>query len=238
VENIVSFSGGKDSTAMLLLLIEKGIQIDKIIFCDTTLEFPELYEYIKKIENHIKIPITILKPKNTWDHWFYGVFTRGVKKGIIRGFPYAITPCWWSREAKIRLLDKAQGSGNCVYIGITKTEEKRTLAKQYKSRSNIYKFPLCEWGYSEKDCFKYLVRKGFPHPLSHFKRTGCWLCPKQSKESLHVLYKNYPELWKKLKKYEADSPQGFKHNVKLSQIEDEAQLMGCFVAKKGILYNN
>ena len=29
--NIVSFSGGKDSTAMLFMMLEKGIQIDKII---------------------------------------------------------------------------------------------------------------------------------------------------------------------------------------------------------------
>lgn len=32
--NIVSFSGGKDSTAMLLRMIDEGMQIDEIIFCD------------------------------------------------------------------------------------------------------------------------------------------------------------------------------------------------------------
>lgn len=31
--NIVSLSGGKDSTAMLLMMVEKGIKIDKILFC-------------------------------------------------------------------------------------------------------------------------------------------------------------------------------------------------------------
>jgi tRNA(Ile)-lysidine synthase TilS/MesJ len=30
--HIVSFSGGKDSTAMLLMMIEKGMPIDEIIF--------------------------------------------------------------------------------------------------------------------------------------------------------------------------------------------------------------
>jgi len=43
--NIVSFSGGKDSTAMLLRMIELDMSIDKIIFVDTGLEFPELYIY-------------------------------------------------------------------------------------------------------------------------------------------------------------------------------------------------
>ena len=47
-KHIVSFSGGKDSTAMLLKMIEKGMPIDEIIFCDTTAEFPEMYDHIKK----------------------------------------------------------------------------------------------------------------------------------------------------------------------------------------------
>ncbi len=47
MKHIVSFSGGKDSTAMLLMVIEYGMQIDDIIFCDTGKEFPEMYEHIK-----------------------------------------------------------------------------------------------------------------------------------------------------------------------------------------------
>lgn len=34
MKNIVQFSGGKDSTAMLLLLLERGVTVDEIIFCD------------------------------------------------------------------------------------------------------------------------------------------------------------------------------------------------------------
>ena len=42
MKHIVHFSGGKDSTAMLLMMIAKGIHIDDIIFCDTGMEFPEM----------------------------------------------------------------------------------------------------------------------------------------------------------------------------------------------------
>lgn len=48
-KHIISFSGGKDSTAMLLKMIELNIQIDEIIFCDTGKEFPQMYEHIKKL---------------------------------------------------------------------------------------------------------------------------------------------------------------------------------------------
>ena len=32
--NILSFSGGKDSTAMLHLMLERGEQIDGVFYCD------------------------------------------------------------------------------------------------------------------------------------------------------------------------------------------------------------
>lgn len=38
--HLVSFSGGKDSTAMLLGMLERDMKIDCILFCDTGLEFP------------------------------------------------------------------------------------------------------------------------------------------------------------------------------------------------------
>lgn len=220
-KKIVSFSGGKDSTAMLLMMIERGMQIDEIYFCDTTLEFPELYEYINKIEDYIKIPIQKLHPEKSFDSWFYGKITRGRLKGRRRGFPYSCNPCWWNREAKYKLLDKAHGENNTVFIGIAKDEEKRTKAKQYQKEHLCYRFPLVEWGITEKECFDYLSEKGFPHPLSNFKRNGCWLCHKQSLDSLKELYFNYPELWKKLKAYEKDSPHGFRPDYSVEDLENK-----------------
>ena len=48
--HIVSLSGGKDSTAMLLRLLEESRSVDEIIFCDTGLEFPQMYEHIDKLK--------------------------------------------------------------------------------------------------------------------------------------------------------------------------------------------
>ena len=46
----VSFSGGKDSTAMLLLMIERGMPIDMVLAADTGMEFPEMYRHWDKVE--------------------------------------------------------------------------------------------------------------------------------------------------------------------------------------------
>jgi len=222
-KHIVSFSGGKDSTAMLLHMIELKMPIDKIIFADTTLEFPEMYEWINKVEEIIKMSITKVMPHHSFNFWFYGKPTRGKNIDKIRGFPFVTRPCWWQRDAKEVPLRKVQGKGNIIYLGIAKDEEKRADAKRYKKGENKFKFPLIEWEWSEQDCLDYLEKIGLKHPLLKFKRTGCWLCPKQNLQSLRILMIDYPELWKKLKQYEKDSPQGFKPNFRLIDFEKRIQ---------------
>ena len=58
---VASLSGGKDSTAMVLRLIEEKWPLDLILFCDTGLEFPGMYEHVRKLEKSISIPVVWLK---------------------------------------------------------------------------------------------------------------------------------------------------------------------------------
>ena len=46
---IASVSFGKDSLAMLLLLIEKNYQLDEVVFYDTGMEFQAIYDTRNKI---------------------------------------------------------------------------------------------------------------------------------------------------------------------------------------------
>ena len=221
-KTIVSFSGGKDSTAMLLRMIELNYQIDEIIFADTGFEFPELYDYIKKIEKYMGRKITILKPeKGLFEKWFYGKVVRGKHKDKVRGFPLVAFPCWWSRESKIRPLHKLQKDAEIVYIGIAFDEQKRCSTTDEK-----LKYPLVEWGWTEQDCIDYLNKKGLFNPLYvNFNRLGCWFCQKQSEASLYVLYKNYPELWEKMKWWDKESKKVSGHYIKgnypLTYIEED-----------------
>ena len=49
--HVVSFSGGKDSTALGIYLLENYPQLDlEFIFCDTGAELKETYEYIERFE--------------------------------------------------------------------------------------------------------------------------------------------------------------------------------------------
>ncbi len=65
-----SFSGGKDSTAMLLRMLEEKMPVDVILFCDTGLEFPALYDHIRKVERDIGREITVVKNPNDFEYLF------------------------------------------------------------------------------------------------------------------------------------------------------------------------
>ena len=61
---VCSLSGGKDSTAILLRLLEEKRPVDMILFCDTGLEFPDMYTHIDKLEKYIGRPIVIYQAKH------------------------------------------------------------------------------------------------------------------------------------------------------------------------------
>jgi 3'-phosphoadenosine 5'-phosphosulfate sulfotransferase (PAPS reductase)/FAD synthetase len=89
-KHIVSFSGGKDSTVMLLMMVEYGISIDEIVFCDTEKEFPQMYDHIEKVQKYIGQEITILREPGKFDYLMFDhVKTKGKHKGKRGyGWPY------------------------------------------------------------------------------------------------------------------------------------------------------
>ena len=104
MKNVVQFSGGKDSTAMLLLLLERGVTVDEIIFCDTGMEFPELYRHIEKVKEYIDRPITVLKPEHNFEYYLSEiVIQKGANAGKCGyGWP-RLWHRWCTRAFKERL---------------------------------------------------------------------------------------------------------------------------------------
>ena len=47
----VALSGGKDSSALLLLMIEKDMPIEAVIRADTGMDFPEMEDHIGKLDD-------------------------------------------------------------------------------------------------------------------------------------------------------------------------------------------
>ena len=217
MNHVVSYSGGKDSTAMLLRMIELDMQIDRIVFADTGKEYPEMYSYLKKVEEFIGRKIEFVKPKMSFDDWFYRIKQKGKHKGMIYGFPKSCGVSWCTKVLKIDPINQLNQIGDTVYLGIAIDEKHRV---QGKKTNRVEKYPLIEWGWTEQDCKNYLKKKGLLNPLyDKFDRLGCWCCPKQKKSALKVLWKEYPKLWKRMQQYERDSPHPMRTDLKLKGFE-------------------
>lgn len=89
-KSIVSFSGGKDSTAMLLMMLEQGMKVDYIIFCDTGMEFPQMYEHIERVNEYIGEKygkmVTVLKSKNSFEYCLLHILRNRGKRAGTHGY--------------------------------------------------------------------------------------------------------------------------------------------------------
>ena len=198
MEHIVSFSGGKDSTAMLLMMLEKNMPIDEIIFCDTGKEFPQMYEHIEKVQKYIGGGITVLHGEKAFDYYMFDhVKTKGKHKGK-KGYGWSNMLCRWCTAAlkQTPLKKHMEGREYINYIGIAYDEPKR-----HQNISANVVHPLYDWQVTEKMALQYCYERGFDWGglYEHFDRVSCWCCPLKNNNELMQLYVHYPELWQELK---------------------------------------
>lgn len=184
----VSISGGKDSTALVLKMVEKGMPIDLLLFCDTGLEFPALYRHLDKLEKTIGIPITRIKADESFEYLFRDhPLKRGRSETFIRnygdhpngyGWPGPKTR-WCTGRLKIqpreRFLREPRKKYHVIrYVGIAADEIYR-LERKNNQREDVF-FPLVEWGMTEADCLQYCYDRGFDWEglYNYFSRVSCW----------------------------------------------------------------
>lgn len=219
--HVVSFSGGKDSTAMLLHMLEIGMRVDEIIFCDTGVEFPQMYEHLDKVEKYIGRKITRLHDKHDFEwyllHYSSPYITE--KYGVIgKRWPDArVRWCTgiFKRDVTRRYLKNHENV--ILYVGIAADEIRRIKDKKY---------PLVEWGWTEKDALAYCYEKGFDWGglYNIFKRVSCWCCPLQSLKELKKLRANFPDLWEKLLEWQLKTWRTYKPGYTVQALDDRFRI--------------
>lgn len=201
---VASWSGGKDSTATIILAHEHGEPLDLIIFAEVMFdkgisgELPEHMEFIYKcIETFEEwgYPVRILRSGKTYLDCFYHTLTRGPRKGKIHGFPLA-GKCLINRECKtkqIRAFNK-ENPDAIHYVGIAIDEPKRLERLNDKTISLLAKYNM-----TEADAYELCDIYGLLSPVYSFaRRGGCWFCPWARDAELRHLRHNHRELWERL----------------------------------------
>lgn len=168
---IAAFSGGKDSTAMVMRMWDRGEDF-QLLFTPAGNEPPKLFDHIDRIRDLVDKQLNVPKSPNLWEciernnaipNWRQRFCTRQIK----------IEPC-------IRYLRTVSDPVLCV--GLRADEEEREgLYGPYAE----YRYPLREEGWTLDDVQTYLSSRGIQVP----ERTNCMLCYDQRLSEWWKLWK-------------------------------------------------
>lgn len=226
--NIFNLSFGKDSMATLLLAIEQGIPIDRVMYCEIKFndeisgEHPLMAERIPTAEKRLKelfgVTVDHAYSGVSFYEQFYKVYKRGSRTGEIYGFPLTLT-AWCNQRLKVGAIQKYSNElppHRTHFVGIAYDEPIRwERMKKKETEKCKYRSLLVEQKLIEQDAFEICKKYDLLSPMysvDGIYRGGCWFCPKQCLADLYSLWKTYPDLWQRLCDMEPDSHNTFKPN--------------------------
>lgn len=222
MNNIISLSGGKDSTAMLHMMLDRGEKIDAVVFFDTGWEFPEMYDHIDLIERKTGLSVVKLQPRIPFG---YLMFRRGMRpknkdNPIIKGFGWPSPTRRWCTREKVRSMTYFSKEFDSPVQNIGFAYDEKHRAKDRESE----RYPLIESGITEKNALEYCFNLGYTWGglYNHFRRLSCFCCPLQRVGYLRTLRTHYPKLWALMLKWgslQPDHSPGFKDDKSVHHFE-------------------
>ena len=196
-KHILSFGGGVNTVALMVVLIEEGLALDEVVFADTGGEAPETYEYIGIVEQYLqesRIPFKIVSKR---------VATRDLLETCThRKVIPSVMWRWCTRDFKVNPIHNYYRSLNAhinQYMGIAYDEIDRMKDSRVEYVTNLY--PLIDRKMTREHCVKSIERAGLPVPV----KSGCYFCPFNSMGRWNWLLEDHPELYEKAVALEENS---------------------------------
>ena len=193
MKQYLSFGGGINSTALLLLLTDRGEEFETV-FVNHGGDYPETYEYVNYLRNE-GFEITSITPDYKGCNTLYDYC---IKNKIIPTIQFR----WCTHYFKIvPYYEYITPNLPCVsFIGFDAGEEKRvegnkTRRFRYKIEHQIKnEFPLYNSKIDRDGCIDLIKDHGLDIP----PKSGCYFCPFQSKIGYRKLFLKYPELFRRV----------------------------------------
>jgi phosphoadenosine phosphosulfate reductase len=182
---MVSFSGGKDSLATLLLTLDAGLRLP-VLFVDTGLEFPETVEHVRDMASRHSIE---LMTERAPDEAFFGNLDYFGPPG--RDFR------WCCKTNKlgptVRAITSRFPKGVLSFIGQRRYESESRADKQRVwhnpwTPGQVGASPIQDW--TALHVWLYIYSKGEPYNLWYDRgldRIGCYLCPASDLAELEIV---------------------------------------------------
>ena len=187
----VSYSGGKDSLATLLVVMKAAGKIP-LLFADTGLEFPETYANVKDVSEKYGLDVLRTDGNNTfWENF--------AQQG-----PPAVNARWCCRVCKLTPVTNiiAERWGECLsFIGQRRYESAARAQSERVWRNRNVKVqlsaaPIHNW--TALHVWLYILREQAPYNVlyrHHLDRIGCFMCPSSDMSLIHMIAEDYPDLW-------------------------------------------
>ena len=200
VRHILGLSGGKDSTALAVLMRQRYPELPmEYFFCDTHKELAETYEYLDRIEARLGIQIVRLSPDRGFDHWLE-VYGGVLPSPQVR---------WCTKQMKIKPLEEFIGSDEAVsYVGIRADENRDGYVSTKPNIKPV--FPFKQLGLVKADILRLLEESGIglPDYYRWRSRSGCFFCFFQRKYEWVMLAQEHPDLFAEAVRYEQTHSDG------------------------------
>lgn len=204
---MVAYGLGVDSTAALVLLQQKGIRPDAILFADTHSEKRETYDYLPVINAWLANvgfpPVTVVSYQvQDFKHWppYQGLGENCLTNGTLPSLAFGFKSCslkWkvqpqnkWTKQWQPAIDCWARGGKVRKIIGYdngAKDLKRYAHAAGAEDTDYEYWYPLIEEKMDREACKALIRSAGLPVP----PKSACIFCPATQPAELHEHRKEY-----------------------------------------------
>lgn len=212
---LLSISWGKDSVAMLLLLIFLKKQIDLVLFVNTGREFKAVYDVRDKVLNLLlkcNIPYVELDVSAEYGRLMYEheIAARDGSSDKI-GYGWCGGVCRWGTALKLGTINKyirreLAEYDVFEYVGIAADEPDR-ISDNHKKL-----YPLYDYGITENMALDICYLNGLLYEengiylYEHMSNLSCWCCRNKNLRELKAMYYLLPYYFDGLKEIQKKFP--------------------------------